>query len=125
MRSPLLPRWHWPAGPHHRADRAVLRDGGYYRPRPRHAQDPGTVCQRNNEQEKSTKDEKDIEINESFNIYKPIKEGLLAFNISKKMYYIVIPEKYKDFWNEYQIILNAKQVQFQKIILINKILLLI
>ena len=43
-----------------------------------------------------------IEINPNFNVYKPIKEGLLVFNILKKIYYIIIPENYFDFWKEYQ-----------------------
>ena len=45
---------------------------------------------------------KDIEINENFNLYKPIKEGLLVFNLLKKIYYIIIPEKYAEFWEDYQ-----------------------
>ena len=42
------------------------------------------------------------EINDNFNLYKPVKEGLLAFNLSKKNYFTVIPEKYEEFWNEYE-----------------------
>ena len=40
-------------------------------------------------------------INESFNLYKPMKEGLLTFNISKKRFSLVIPDNYKFFWNNY------------------------
>ena len=43
-----------------------------------------------------------IQINPNFNVYKPIKEGLLAFNILKKIYCIIIPENYFDFWKEFQ-----------------------
>ena len=41
------------------------------------------------------------EINQNFNLYKPLKEGLLVFNLAKKVYYIVVPEKYSDFWEDY------------------------
>ena len=41
-------------------------------------------------------------INESFNLYKPIKEGLLSFNLSKKNYNLVIPENYDNFWNNFE-----------------------
>ena len=37
MCSTFQPRWNRPAGSCHRVDCAVLRDGGHYRPRPRHA----------------------------------------------------------------------------------------
>ena len=43
-----------------------------------------------------------LDINPNFNIYKPVKQGLLVFNILKKTYFIIIPEKYFEFWKEYQ-----------------------
>ena len=43
----------------------------------------------------------DNSINESFNLYKPIKEGLLTFNISKKSFNLVIPENHNIFWNNF------------------------
>ena len=43
-----------------------------------------------------------LDINPNFNIYKPVKQGLLVFNILKKTYFIIVPEKYFEFWKEYQ-----------------------
>jgi hypothetical protein len=43
----------------------------------------------------------ETEINENFNLYKPIKEGLLVFNLAKKLYHIIVPDKYSEFWEEY------------------------
>ena len=40
--------------------------------------------------------------NESFYLYKPIKEGLLSFNLTKKNYNLVIPENYSSFWNNFE-----------------------
>ena len=40
-------------------------------------------------------------INPNFNLYKPIKEGLLTFNLSKKNYYTIVPEKYGEFWESF------------------------
>ena len=40
-------------------------------------------------------------INANFNLYKPIKEGLLTFNLSNKNYYTVVPEKYDEFWESF------------------------
>ena len=40
-------------------------------------------------------------INPNFNLYKPIKEGLLTFNLSKKNYYTIVPEKYNEFWESF------------------------
>ena len=40
-------------------------------------------------------------INPNFNLYKPIKEGLLTFNLSKKNYYTIVPEKYDEFWESF------------------------
>ena len=41
-------------------------------------------------------------INPNFNLYKPIKEGLLTFNLSKKNYYTIMPEKYDEFWESFE-----------------------
>ena len=49
-----------------------------------------------------TKKERDNMIDESFNLYKPIKEGLLSFNLARKDYNLVIPENYQLFWNNYE-----------------------
>lgn len=48
-------------------------------------------------------------INESFNLYKPIKEGLLSFNLSKKNYNLVVPENYDNFWNNFE---PEKSIQY-------------
>ena len=42
------------------------------------------------------------EIEQSFNLYKPLKEGLLVFNIFKKIYYISVPDKYYEFWEQFE-----------------------
>ncbi len=56
----------------------------------------------NNEiQKENDKYFNEIEINQNFNLYKPIKEGLLVFNLSKKLYNIIVPDKYSEFWEEY------------------------
>ena len=44
------------------------------------------------------------EINPNFNLYKPIKEGLLVFNLAKKVYYIMVPEKYSVFWEDVKVL---------------------
>ena len=36
-------------------------------------------------------------INKKFNLYKPIKEGILSFNLSKKIYVPMAPKKYDEF----------------------------
>ena len=36
-------------------------------------------------------------INKKFNLYKPIKEGILSFNLSKKIYVPMSPKKYDEF----------------------------
>ena len=56
-----------------------------------------------NNNEINNKNEEEIEetINPNFNLYKPIKEGLLTFNLSKKNYYTIIPENYSEFWNSF------------------------
>ena len=36
-------------------------------------------------------------INKKFNLYKPIKEGILSFNLSKKIYIPMTPKKYDEF----------------------------
>ena len=42
-------------------------------------------------------------IDENFNLFKPIKEGLLSFNLSKKDFNLIIPENYEIFWNNFEI----------------------
>ena len=62
----------------------------------------------NQEKEKSLEENEDVEeedeeesipnnINENFNLFKPTKEGMLSFNLSKKVYNIIIPKKYEEF----------------------------
>ena len=50
-------------------------------------------------------DDKPIEtdslINPNFNLYKPIKDGLLTFNLSQKKYDKIVPEKYEEFWESF------------------------
>ena len=53
----------------------------------------------NNEDNKIN--EADEKINPNFNLYKPVKEGLLTFNLSKKNYYTIVPENYAEFWKEF------------------------
>ena len=55
----------------------------------------------NEENIQSEKDKNNF-IDESFNLYKPIKEGLLSFNLSRKDYILVIPENYEIFWNNFE-----------------------
>ena len=45
--------------------------------------------------------ESEEKINPNFNLYKPIKEGLLTFNLSKKNYYTIVPENYSEFWEQF------------------------
>ena len=52
--------------------------------------------------EENINNKNQYEIEQSFNLYKPLKEGLLVFNILKKMYYMTIPEKYFEFWEEFE-----------------------
>ena len=56
----------------------------------------------NNNNNNNNNKSKEIEINENFNLYKPIEKGLLVFNLLKKIYYIIIPEKYEEFWKDYK-----------------------
>ena len=53
-----------------------------------------------NEEDNKNNENNDL-INPNFNLYKPIKEGLLTFNLSKKNYYTVVPEKYDEFWENF------------------------
>ena len=56
---------------------------------------------RNNEEKmKLDKDNNNL-IDESFFLYKPIKEGLLSFNLSRKEFSLVIPENYEIFLNDF------------------------
>ena len=53
----------------------------------------------NNEEEEENEEEESIpnQINENFSLYKPTKEGMLSFNLSKKKYSTVTPDKYNEF----------------------------
>ena len=44
----------------------------------------------------------DEKINPNFNLYVPVKEGLLTFNLAKKNYYTIVPENYAEFWEEFE-----------------------
>ena len=52
----------------------------------------------NDEEEENEDDENTPnQINENFYLYKPIKEGMLSFSLSKKNYSIITPNKYDEF----------------------------
>ena len=51
--------------------------------------------------ENNKNEEIEESINPNFNLYKPTKEGLLTFNLSKKNYYTIVPENYSEFWKEF------------------------
>ena len=56
----------------------------------------------NNKSIEESNEEEDEEttpnqINENFNLYKPTKEGMLSFNLSKKIYSTIIPKNYDEF----------------------------
>jgi hypothetical protein len=48
-------------------------------------------------QEKEDEEEKQNKINENYNLYKPTYEGMLSFNLSKKLYSLITPKKYEEF----------------------------
>ena len=53
-----------------------------------------------NEEEENEEEEDENtpnQINENFNLYKPTKDGMLSFSLSKKNYSTVIPNKYEEF----------------------------
>ena len=53
---------------------------------------------RNEEKEEENEEEyAPNQINENFNLYKPIKEGMLAFNLANKIYSTIIPDKFEEF----------------------------
>ena len=54
----------------------------------------------NEEDKKNIENNNDL-INPNFNLYKPIKEGLLTFNLAKKNYDRVVPENYNEFWESF------------------------
>ena len=58
-------------------------------------------------------------INANFNLYKPIKEGLLTFNLSKKNYYTVVPEKYEEFWESFDPETSVQYNTLEGLFLIN------
>ena len=78
----------------------------------------------NNENEEIQKDD-DLDnnennlINANFNLYKPIKEGLLTFNLSKKNYYTVVPEKYDEFWESFDPETSVQYNTLEGLFLIN------
>ena len=49
-----------------------------------------------NEEEEDEEENAPNQINENFNLYKPTKEGMLSFNLSKKNYTITIPNNFKE-----------------------------
>ena len=56
----------------------------------------------NNEKEEENEEEDEEEnapnqINENFNLYKPTKEGMLAFNLANKIYSTTIPNNFEEF----------------------------
>jgi hypothetical protein len=61
----------------------------------------GNINYKNNEA--NITDLKGGNINQSFNLYKPIQEGLLVFNLANKIFSIIVPEKYDEFWEEFQV----------------------
>ena len=58
-------------------------------------------------------------INSNFNLYKPVEEGLLAFNLSKKNYYTVVPEKYDEFWQSFDPETSVQYNTLEGLFLIN------
>ena len=50
-----------------------------------------------NEEEEEEDDNIPNQINENFNLYKPTKDGMLSFNLSKKNYTTLIPNKFDEF----------------------------
>ena len=47
--------------------------------------------------EKENEEEKQYNIDENFNLYKPTYKGMLSFNLSKKLYSLITPNKYEEF----------------------------
>ena len=69
--------------------------------------------------EEETENNENNLINVNFNLYKPIKEGLLTFNLSKKNYYTVVPEKYDEFWESYDPETSVQYNTLEGLFLIN------
>ena len=69
--------------------------------------------------EEDTENNENNSINSNFNLYKPIKEGLLTFNLSKKNYYTVIPEKYDEFWESFDPETSVQYNTLEGLFLIN------
>ena len=61
-----------------------------------------------NEEEISTENIQN-QINENFNLYKPTKEGILSFNLSKKAYSFITPVRYEEFLEVFD---QEKSVQY-------------
>ena len=58
-------------------------------------------------------------INANFNLYKPIEEGLLTFNLAKKNYYTIVPEKYDEFWESFDPETSVQYNTLEGLFLIN------
>ena len=62
---------------------------------------PSSEKENNKSMEESNEEEDEEttpnQINENFNLYKPIKEGMLSFNLSKKIYNTITPKNYDEF----------------------------
>ena len=71
-----------------------------------------------NDNEENENNESNL-INANFNLYKPIKEGLLTFNLSKKNYYTVVPEKYDEFWESFDPETSVQYNTLEGLFLIN------
>ena len=69
--------------------------------------------------EEESENNENNSINVNFNLYKPIKEGLLTFNLSKKNYYIVVPEKYDEFWENFDPETSVQYNTLEGLFLIN------
>ena len=69
--------------------------------------------------EEDTENNENNSINANFNLYKPIKEGLLTFNLSKKNYYTVVPEKYDEFWESFDPETSVQYNTLEGLFLIN------
>ena len=69
--------------------------------------------------EEESENNENNSINVNFNLYKPIKEGLLTFNLSKKNYYIVVPEKYEEFWESFDPETSVQYNTLEGLFLIN------
>ena len=72
----------------------------------------------NDENDQNDENNKEL-INPNFNLYKPIKEGLLTFNLAKKNYYTIVPEKYEEFWESFDPETSIQYNTFEGLFIIN------